>query len=90
MKFLAEHPILFGVGVLLGVGFVGAYWQVFVFVCLAGAAGYGLWRGGVALDNRSRGQIRRRQALAANADYEHHLLLNGHPGGTYGRFPPRI
>jgi hypothetical protein len=29
-RFLAEHRVLFGVGIVLGVGLVGAFWQAFL------------------------------------------------------------
>ena len=89
-SFAEQHPVILGVGILLGVGFVGAHWQAALFILAVVAVGYGLWRWGVALEKRSREQIQLRQALVAHADYEHHLWTQGNPIGFYGQYPPAI
>lgn len=90
MKFWAAHPVLLGVCILLGVGLFGAYWQAALVILAVVAVCYSGCRWMVWLDRRSREQIRRRQALVEAADYEHQLVLLGHPGGVFGRYPPAI
>jgi len=89
-SFAEQHPVILGVGILLGVGFVGAYWQAALFILVVVAVCFGLWRWNVASDKRSREQIQHRQALVARADYEHNLWTQGNPIGFYGQYPPAI
>lgn len=88
LKFWAEHPVLLGVCILLGMGFVGAYPAASLFVVAVVAAGYGLRRWMVRLDERSHEQIWRRWGLVHRADYEHWLWTAGDVRGFYGQFPP--
>jgi hypothetical protein len=46
--------------------------------------GYAAYLWGVRSDHKQ--QLRRE--IAAHADYEHHLWMQGDPRGTYGRYPP--
>lgn len=86
-----RHPALLGVGILfaaciIGVGIlfgacaVTALWQLFPILALIGGLGLGACR---VLIERWR-----RADLAYHADYEHWLLMQGHPAGTFGRYPP--
>lgn len=81
-----QHPVLLGLGVVLGTAAVAAFWPV----VLATVVGYGLFR--VAAAAEAGGQLRRvqRKELLARADYEHWLLGNGYPAGVHGRFPPAV
>lgn len=85
-----QHPVLLGLGIVLGTAAVAAFWPVVLATVVLGGVGYGLYR--VAAAAEAEGQLRRvqRKELLARADYEHWLLGNGHPAGVHGRYPPVV
>lgn len=90
MKWAGNNPVLVGVIILFGVGFLGAYPLPAVFVLTVVAGGVGFCRWMIRLEERSREQIGRRWGLIRRADYEHALWMNGDPRGLYGQFPPSV
>jgi flagellar motor component MotA len=88
-SFAEQHPILLGVGIILGACTVAALWQLFLILAIVGL-GYGAYRLANAWNKgRQSGQQRRAQ-LTARADYEHRLWMGGDPRGFYGRYPPAV
>lgn len=63
-RFRAEHRVLFGVGIVLGVGLVGTFWQAFLVLAVLAGVAYLLYRLGVGYDDRQAVERRNRRALA--------------------------
>jgi hypothetical protein len=53
-----------------------------------GGVSYVIYRFGIGFDKRRAIERQRRSALAAYADYEHHLWMLGDSRGFCGRYPP--
>lgn len=90
MNGSAKHPVWSALGLLLGLGFVLAYWPLFVVAGIIAFVGWVTWQACKHLDARSRWILQRRADLNARADWEDYLWRMGDPRGTYGRFPPAI
>ena len=88
--FAEQHPVLLGFGILFGFAMVVALWQWFLLLAVLCLIGWGLWVFTRSYDQRHLERTRHRQALAAHADYEHHLWTMGDARGFYGQFPPRM
>lgn len=86
IRYFAHHPIQLILLLLLAVGVIGAYPWLLIPALLAPAA----WYGTQAYDRRYQAHATHRRRLEARADFEHHLLINGDPRGTYGQYRPHI
>ncbi len=75
-------------GVLLLVGFVGAYWGwILTAVIVVAAVMYG--RHWWDTECERTAQLRaEHQAIAKRADQQHVWVMQGDPQGTYGRYAP--
>jgi hypothetical protein len=85
--FVEQHPVLLGLGIVLGVGFIGVYWQVFLVIAAALGAATVVWwicreaqRANQAVWSRRRELATRRLGTP--------LWTRGDPQGAYGRYPP--
>ena len=75
-------------GVLLIVGFVGAYWGwILAAVVVAAVVVSGLHWWANECEHVERLEAQRR-AVAARADQQHAWTMQGDPRGTYGRYTP--
>jgi hypothetical protein len=94
MRILAQF-----VGILLLVGFVGAYFWPIVAVLAISAAAWGLWRVWprwcAQMDARdvervaaAEARAARRSAIARRADQQHAWAMAGDERGVYGAYPP--
>jgi hypothetical protein len=89
-SFAEQHPVLLGVGIVLGACTVAALWPLFLALTVIGGIGwlaYWLLMRSDTETQRHRAHQAERQARAA---YEHHLWLHGDPRGFYGRYPPAV
>jgi hypothetical protein len=89
-SFAEEHPILLGLGIIFGMAAVVAWWPLFLTLGVLAGFGYAAYRIGVSYREQRTAQQAYRRALAAHADYEHHLWMQGNPIGFYGQYPPAI
>jgi hypothetical protein len=87
-SFPEQPPVLLGVGILFGACTLVAFWPLFLALAVVGGICFVGYKVGVGWDRRHIEAQRHRQALAYHADYEHWLLMQGHPAGTFGQWPP--
>ena len=75
------------IGVLLLVGFIGAYfwWIVAILAVVAFA-----WMAQRAFREMEAAEARRRAAMAARADQQHAWVLQGDDRGVYGQYPAAL
>jgi hypothetical protein len=85
-----QHPVLTGVGILLGACFVASLWWLFLTLGVLAGIGYGAYKLAMGWDKRRIEGQQRRQALLAHADYEHWLWMSGDSRGFYGQYPPAL
>lgn len=74
--------------VVLVASIIALSWQAFLTAAIPAAAAYGLYRYTRSYDHRYQASHAHRQALAAHADYEHRLWLQGDSRGFYGQYQP--
>jgi hypothetical protein len=90
----AEHPIFMGLAILIGLCVLVAFWKFFVAIVLIGGTIAAITLAAIFAAQRHRkradSEYQRKAALAAHADYEHHLWMQGDPRGFYGQYPPTI
>jgi hypothetical protein len=76
------------IGILLLVGFIGAYfWPIVAALAAVGLVYFGR-RWWLAECQRMAALKAEHAAIAARADQQHAWVLRGDPRGTYGRYPP--
>ena len=84
----AGHPILALLLCLLVLGVAIAYWKVILTITIVIA----IARGGYLLVRRNRAQrtaaARQKPSIAARADQQNELFLQGDARGFYGEYPP--
>ena len=76
------------IGVLLLVGFVGAYFWWIVAILAAVAFVWTTQRAFREIAAEEVSEARRQAALIRRADQQHRWTLAGDPRGIYGRYPP--
>jgi nitrate/nitrite transporter NarK len=83
MRTLAQF-----IGVLLVVGFVGAYFWWIVAILAVVALAWMAQRAFREIEAEEAADARRRAAVAARADQQHAWVMAGDDRGVYGQFPP--
>lgn len=83
-SFVEQDPVLLGVGIVVALAAVVAFWPVFL---AAGIVAGAVWAGRAAHTRRA---TRRRQlaGIAARADYDHAAIMRADAWrGTFGSIP---
>jgi type II secretory pathway pseudopilin PulG len=78
------------VGVLLVVGFVGAYFWWIVAAAAVVALAWMAQRAFRDSETEEAAEGRRRAAIAARADQQHQWVLQGDERGVYGQYPAAL
>jgi lysylphosphatidylglycerol synthetase-like protein (DUF2156 family) len=76
------------IGVLLLVGFIGAYFWWIVAILAVVAFAWMAQRAFREIEAEEVAEARRRQALIARCDRQHSWVMAGDDRGVYGQFPP--
>jgi lysylphosphatidylglycerol synthetase-like protein (DUF2156 family) len=75
------------IGVLLLVGFIGAYFWWIVAILAVVVFAWMAQRAFREIEAEEAAEARRRAAMAARADQQHAWVLQGDERGVYGQYP---
>ena len=76
------------IGILLLIGFVGAYFWWVVGIAAVVAFVWGAQKAWAEISAEEAADAKRKAAIVRRADQQHAWTLAGDPRGTYGRYPP--
>jgi uncharacterized membrane protein len=89
MKWCVQHPLFVILCALFGVGLAIESWQSALLVAGVVILVFGFAEWVRIVDRDHNAKVIEIHRLEADADFEHHLTLEGDERGTYGRYPPK-